>query len=270
MKSPHSFTTLLLFMVIVSSTMLSSCDKEELVGFKGTVVNPKGEPVVKAQIQLFNSPEDWLTGLNVVAVASSDLVGEFEFTTLLNTGEYYIFIEKYDSSNWEIRQVEQGIYPTITLPDESGSTHTIDYNNMSLMASTNWELTNVHREYTKPGETVVQWQSIWASINNCRRDNYITFGKDLSMRISEGNSICRGTDRNILGSFVPPLIFNSSSCTNLPNTTQDVKEFEFEGWAYMKAHEAKMYLACSQSVGQMYVYYKGDDGMMMLDVYSRR
>ena len=260
-----------IFILIFTAFIGTSCSKnEELVGLKGTVVNVDNKPISLAKVELFKSSNDWLTGHNVVAIAQSDLIGEFEFQDVLEAGEYYIFIEKYDTSNWEIRDVEQGIYPKITIPENNNQKYVIDYNNMSLMANTRWELTNVHREYTKPGEIAVEWQSIWTGINNCRRDNSITFTKDLKMLISEGQTVCKGESFEIEGTFVPPIILGSNSCIKLPNTSQNVKEFEFSNWPEMEQVNAKMYLACNQSVGQLYIYYKGNDGLMVLEVYSRR
>ena len=263
----QNFIFILLMFIMVST----SCSKQnELVGLTGTVVDVNNKPISLAKVELFKSANDWLTGHNMVASSKSNLIGEFEFEDLLEPGEYYIFIEKYDSSNWEIRSVERGIYPKITIPDNDNERYVIDYNNMSLMANTQWELTNVHQEYTKPGEIAIEWQSIWTSINNCRRDNSITFTKDLNMIFSEGQIVCKGVSPNNDGTFVPPIIFGVNSCTTLPNTTQDVKEFEFSGWPLMEQNGARMYLACNASVGQLYIHYKGENGLMMLDVYSRR
>lgn len=271
MKTFHPHKYVLLLLLVYVTVALSSCKKDSgLHSYSGYVVNPDNKPVAKASIQIFKTPEDWLTGLNAVATLRSDLAGYFESDKIFESGDYYVFVEKLDSSNWEIRQVEKGVYPKISIPSSNGNSLTIDFNNMSLMASTEWVLTNVHREYTKPPHTAIEWQSIWSSVNNCRRDNAIYFNKDLSMRISEGNIICSKQERNILASFVPPLIFSSNSCVNLPNTSQDVKEFEYHNWPEMKAKDGKMFLACNQNVGQLYIYYRGNDGKMMLDVYSRR
>lgn len=251
--------------------LASSCNKkEELYSYQGTVVSPDNKVVVSATIQIFETPEDWLTGHNVIATMQSDRAGYFESEKVFESGDYYIFIEKYDSSNWEIRQVEQGIYPKVSIPSDEGKRYVVDYNNMSLMASTKWVLTNMHKEYTKPGATAIEWQSIWSSVNNCKRDNSISFNRDLSMIVSEGNTVCSGEERTIVGDFVPPLIMSSNSCTQLPNTAQDVKEFEYSNWPEMEAKGGKMYLACNQNIGQMYILYKATSGLMVLEVYSRR
>ncbi len=261
----------LLFLAAISTLLtFSSCSKkEELVAFKGAVVNASNRSVAGARVQIFNSAEDWLTGHNVVATMTTDVFGQFETQPIYDAGEYYIFIEKYDTSNWEIRKVEQGIYPKLTMPEEAGSTHMVDYNNMSTMANTSWKLTNIHREFTKPGATAKEWQSIWGGANNCKRDNAIYFNKDLSMRISEGDFVCSGEERNIIGTFIPPLIFNSSSCQNLPLTAIAVKEFEFSGWPKMEARNANMYLTCSNSNPEVYVHYVNDNNLQVLEVYSR-
>ncbi|MGB0391810.1 MAG: hypothetical protein ACPGD5_09580 [Salibacteraceae bacterium] len=270
MKIARFHTYYLITMSLLMVASLSSCSKKtELVAFKGTVVNAKNQKVVGASVQIFNSAEDWLTGHNIVANLSTDTYGYFESEKIYESGEYYIFIEKYDTSNWEIRKVEQGIYPKITIPEDEGLTHTIDFNNMSLMASTNWKLTNIHREYTKPGATAVEWQSIWTGVNNCMRDNELIFNKDLSFRFSEGIFICNNNDRNTIGTFIPPIIFSEQSCINLPHTSQSVKEFEYSGWPIMEARDAKMYMACNRSVGQIYIHYTGTDGLEVLEVYSR-
>jgi len=271
MKTPLLNKGFIVILLALLTVGISSCSKnDELTSFEGVVVNPNGDYVVNATIKVFQDPEDWLTGHNVIATMQSDLVGHFESAKIFDAGEYYIFVEKYDSSNWEIRSVEQGVYPTVSIPGDPGTRYTVDYNNMSLLASTNWVLTNVHREYTKPGSSVKEWQSIWSSVNNCRRDNSIVFNKDLSMRVSEGDIVCSGEVRNILGTFVPPLIFSANSCKNLPYTSQGVKEFEFDGWPQIQSRGGKMYMDCNQSIGQIYVNYTGDDGLMRLDVYSRR
>lgn len=271
MKTVHLHTNILIAFFALFTLLLGSCQKKsELHSYSGYVVNPENKPVVNATIKVFKTPEDWLTGLNQVATMRSDLVGYFESDKIFESGDYYVFIEKLDSSNWEIREVEKGVYPKVSIPSSSGNTEVINFNNMSLMANTKWELTNVHREYTKPNHTAIEWQSIWSNVNNCRRDNAIYFNKDLSMRISEGDIVCSKQERNILANFIPPIIFNSNSCTNLPNTSQNVKEFEYYNWPELKAKDGKMFMACNSNVGQLYIYYKSDDGRMMLDVYSRR
>lgn len=250
---------------------LSSCSKkDDLVAFKGYVVNADNRSVPVATVEIFRTAEDWLTGHNVVAKLSTDNAGYFESEKIYEPGDYFIFIEKYDTSNWEIRQVEKGIFPKIAAPGDENKVHTIDYNNMSAMASTSWILTNVHKEYTKPGATAVEWQSIWTGVNNCVRDNEIFFNKDLTMRVYEGRTICKGKERNVVGTFVPPIIFNANSCMDLPNTSQAVKEFEYWGWPEMEARDAKMYLSCNSSVGQVYIYYTGNDGLDILEVYTRK
>tara|TARA_R110002050_G_scaffold109799_4_gene221535 strand:- start:39389 stop:40207 length:819 start_codon:yes stop_codon:yes gene_type:complete len=272
MNSAHLYYQLksVIYIALIA-VLASSCNrKPELFAYTGTVVNPDNEVVVGATIQIFESPEDWLTGHNVIATMNSDKAGYFESEKIFESGDYYIFVEKLDSSNWEIRKVEQGIYPKVSIPSDANKQYVVDFNNMSLMANTNWVLTNVHREYTKPGETAIEWQSIWSSVSYCKRDNYITFNKDLTMLISEGKSICSGRQQTVIADFVPPIIFGMNSCTNLPNTSQDVKEFEYSNWPEMKAKEGRMFLSCNQSIGQMYILYKATTGLMVLEVYSRR
>ncbi len=248
----------------------SSCNKkEESVAFTGNVVSVDNTQISGAKVEIFRNAEDWLTGLNVLTTMVTDLSGRFESEAIYEAGEYYIFIEKYDSSNWEIRKVEQGIYPQITVPEETDLTHTIEFNNMSAMAETAWKLTNVHREFTKPGATAVEWQSIWSGINNCKRDNQLFFNKDLSMRFSEGATVCRGNATEIIGTFVPPMIFNILGCETLPFTKIPVKQFEYSNWPEMEAKGAKMYLSCNSSVGQTYILYTGDNGLKVLEVYTR-
>ena len=115
----------------------------------------------------------------------------------------------------------------------------------------------------------MEWHSQWTVTNNCFKDNKIYFGKDLSMTISEGKTICSGTAPNIIGSFIPPIIFTSWNCQKLPNSSQNVKEFEFSGWSEMEAKNAKMFVSCNESMGLIYLYYQGSGNKMMLNVYSQ-
>lgn len=256
--------------ILLMGTMLSSCNKQdEMLRFEGRVVNEDNEPVSGAVVEVFSTAEDWLTGHNVVVTMRSNYDGDFKSDAIYEQGDYYIFIEKYDTSNWNIRDVEVGRYPTISLPSDKRD-HLVEYNSMAAMSNTEWLLTNIHQEYSKPGETAVEWQSIWTSSNNCVRDNRIYFQKDLNMRISEGNIVCGNKEMNIVATFVPPIIFSMSSCEKLPNTSEDVKEFEYSGWPYMENREGKMYMSCNEAVGQLYVYYRADSGKMTLEVYSRQ
>ena len=266
-----SFKTVFLFFFLLHALLFSSCSKkDDFQAFKGTVVNATGQNVPDARVQIFNTPEDWLTGHNVVASFRTDASGYFESSAIYEAGEYYIFIEKYDTSNWEIRKVEQGLYPKISIPEDINKTHIIDYNNMSNMAGTSWLLTNIHKEYTKPGATAKEWQSIWTGVNNCVRDNELFFNKDLTLRVYEGNTVCKNKQKNIIASFVPPIIIDPNGCSNLPYTAQGVKEFSYSDWPEMEAKNAKMYISCNSSVGQVYILYTGNDDLQVLEVYSRR
>jgi hypothetical protein len=248
---------------------MTSCSKEEHYEVKGTVLDLNSAPVISAKVQIFKNPEDWLTGHNVIATMQSDMLGEFVSPKIFEAGDYYIFVEKYDTSNWNIRDVERGVFPKITLPLENGTTQIVEQNNMRLLANTNWKLTNILREFTKPDVGTIQWNSTWSTSNNCEKDNELYFGKDLTLRVSEGNYICAGTERNTLGSFVPPMIFTSLGCEQLLHTSQKVKPFEYSNWPEMETKQGKMYLACDQSVGQLYVIYKNTPTTKKLLVYSK-
>lgn len=261
-----------LFFLSILSLLLgtvTSCKKEEMIAFTGSVVSVNNTQIAGATVEIFKNSEDWLTGQNVVATLTTDLAGRFESAAIFEPGQYYIFIEKRDSSNWELQQVEQGIYPQLNLPEDEELIHTIEFNNMSAMSQTSWKLTNVLREYTKPGATATEWQSIWSSINNCKRDDKMVFNKDLSMKFSEGTTICQENEGDVIANFVPPLIFDVQGCETLPFTKVGVKEFNYSNWPEMEAKGAKMYLSCDQSVGQTYIYYMGDNDLMVLEVYSR-
>ncbi len=255
---------------ILLLTTLTSCRKEtDLYAFEGNVYNTNNEPVVSAKVQVFKSPDDWLTGHNVLLTMKSDMVGHFESAKAYEAGEYYIFVEKYDTSNWDIRDVEKGIYPKVILPKDGGIRQVIEPNTIALLANTKWKIINVLEEYTMSGQTAIQWRSNWSNIVSCKKDNTLEFGKDLSLKIGEGPAVCVNTQETISGSFVPPLIFSSIGCEKLANTSQKVKQFEFSGWDYMERRNAKMYLACDLSIGQIYIYFNGENGKVLLHVYSR-
>lgn len=255
--------------LLVIPIFISSCKKDEMYQIKGKVLSIENVPVVSSTIQIFKNPEDWLTGHNVLATMNSDMVGEFESSKIFEAGDYYIFVEKYDTSNWNIRDVERGIYPKITLPLDDGTNQIVEQNNMRLLANSNWKLTNILIEHSKPNLGTIQWNSTWISGNNCEKDNSLHFGKDLSLRVSEGEYICSGEDRNILGTFVPPMIFNTHGCQKLLHTSQKVKPFEYEGWEAMKDKNGEMFLACDQSVGQLYLIYNATPSKKKLLVYSQ-
>jgi hypothetical protein len=267
----HFFHRVKLFVLTVLTILtVTSCSKDEKFKYEGTVVNINNEPVVSAKIQIFESAQDWLTGRNVIATMTSDKVGYFKSGKIFEAGDYFIFVEKLDSSNWVYRDVEQGIYPKVSIPEDGGKSYTVEFNNMALLARTNWVLTNLHKEYTKPGATAVEWQSIWTSVNNCRRDNYIKFNSDLTMTVSEGKSVCSGKKAEVEARFIPPMIMGKLSCSTLPNSSQDVKEFEYFDWPELKAKNGKMFLDCNQSIGQLYIMYTDSKGLTVLEVYTRR
>ncbi len=257
------------YLMLGLSFMLFSCEKrEELYAFKGTVTDIHDQPVAHAKIQVFHTSNDWLTGLNEVARFQSDLSGRYASRKIYESGSYFLFIEKYDSSNWEYREVERGVYPTVTLPIAGYPTQIIQHNSMSLLANTQWKISNVLLEYSVSGSAIKEWRSTWAETNNCKKDNTLHFGKDLSMRIGEGNLVCLGKSQNILGSFVPPLIFTHWSCEKLLHTSQKVKNFEYANWPEMETKNGQMYLACNRSVGQLYVICKESPECKKLYVYS--
>ncbi|MFT4753803.1 MAG: hypothetical protein ACI85Q_001351 [Salibacteraceae bacterium] len=259
-----------IFLFFLSIFFITACSKTELHSFTGTVLDNEQRPVINAIVKVFETPQDWLTGHNVVTTMSTNLVGKFESSTTYESGDYFIFIEKLDTTNWNIRDVEKGIYPQISLPQDNEYRETIEHNNMGLLANTNWELTNILTEYTRPNTGTKQWLSIWSTTNNCEKDNMLHYGKDLTLRINEGNAICSGNERNILGSFIPPLIFTTYSCDQLIHTSQEVKQFEFSGWPKMNNRNGEMFLACDQSIGQLYVTYNKSAESKRLLVYSRK
>ena len=256
-------------LLLVIPIFLTSCSKDQLYEVKGTVVDVNNTPVVNAKIQIFNTSEDWLTGRNVVTTLTSDVIGEFKSAKVFEKGQYYMFIEKYDTSNWNINEVEQGVYPQINIPIEDASTHVIEYNNISLLANTNWKLTNTLREYKKTNMSAIEWRSTWSSARPCIRDNSLHFGKDLSFRMSEGNVVCSGKTENTLGTFVPPIIFSSMSCQNLIHTSQKVKTFTYDGLDNLSSKNAEIFVSCEQSVGQLYILYDVSANQKGLEVYSK-
>ena len=258
------------YTVIFTSLFITGCSKTEKYEVTGTVLDMQNNPVVSAKIEIFQTPEDWLTGHNVLATMSSDLLGDFDSPVMFDEGTYYIFVQKHDTSNWNIRDVENGKYPTITLPLEGKTIQPVEPNNMGLLANTSWKLTNSLEEYQLSGTQTKQWRSVWDKTNNCEKDNSLHFGKDLRLRISEGDLVCKDKERNILGSFVPPIIFTKYSCENLLFTSQKVKPFTFEGWEAMENKQAEMFLACDQGLGQMYIVYQITPNKKGLKVYSRR
>lgn len=270
MKTLPQLSVLIWVALFLLSSPFSSCNKQEdLYSFKGRVINANQEPVHNATIEIFATADDWLTGLNAVTRIKSDYDGYFESSESYTSGSYYIFIDKYDTSNWDIRSVENGQYPKVTIPSEPKD-YLIEYNNISLLANTVWLLTNRHQEFTQPGQNATEWRSKWTSVNNCIKDNKIFFYKDLTMRISEGTTVCNNAEENIEGTFVPPIIFSATSCENLHNTSVRVKEFLYYGWPEMENKSGHMYLACDQNTGQLFIYYTGENGKKYLDVYSRQ
>ena len=256
--------------VIILSAITFSCNKNpDLHAFDGYVYNLNKEPVIDAQVQIFKSPQDWLTGHHIVTTMTTDRYGHFYSSPNYEEGDYFIFIEKYDTSNWDIRNVENGIYPKITLPTNGSITQTVESNNMSLLANTRWTLSNTLIEYTEQGHTAIEWHSTWHAENNCIKDNQLIFGKDLSMRVYEGNTVCKNQARNVIGKFVPPIIFTSLSCDKLMHTTQNVKQFVFPGWPEMEQKKAEIFLDCDQSLGQIYLIFNSSSEKKTLHVYNR-
>ncbi|MFT4753073.1 MAG: hypothetical protein ACI85Q_000609 [Salibacteraceae bacterium] len=257
------------FIINLLLCSLFSCAKTELYGVSGIVVDEYGNSVSNATIEIFTRPEDWLTGQNVLVTMVSDRNGDFESSKIYESGSFYIFVKKLDSSNWNIRDVEQAIYPQIELPLSNKTVQVITRNNMSLLANSEWEITNVLLEYSNGDNNVTEWQSIWESTNNCIKDNSLHFGKDLSVRFCEGTYMCMGSNINELGVFVPPMIFSSMGCTNLIHTNQKVKPFEISGWTEMEGKDAVIYLDCDLGLNQIYLIYKHTPSTKRLHVYSR-
>lgn len=265
-QTQKKIVTFCLLSIILS---FFSCNKQELYKIEGTVLDLTGKPVNKASIEIFKTPNDWLTGHNVVATMKSDLNGEFSSSPIFEGGDYYIFVEKYDTTNWNIRDVEKGVYPIIHLPLESPTIQPVEASNMGLLANTAWKISNTMEEYTKSGSSSSEWKSTWSNQNNCIRDNTLFFGKDLKMIIDEGDIVCRNTPETIEGSFLPPVIFTEISCETLLHTSQKVKPFEFYGWEELTSKNGTMYVSCNSSSGQLYITYNINQSKKALVVYTR-
>jgi hypothetical protein len=103
MKTIPSFKLFFTAIMLLSIIGISSCKKNDnLVAFTGNVVNAENKIVSAASIEVYRTAEDWLTGHNVVAKMTTDAGGYFESAAIYEPGDYFIFIEKYDTSNWEI------------------------------------------------------------------------------------------------------------------------------------------------------------------------
>ena len=267
-RTPPIFKLLVAF-IIIGATFYSCQRKNDTYAFEGTVLNINGDPVVDAKVEVFTTPHDWLTGHNVIASMTTNLRGNYKSNPIYEEGKYYLFIEKYDSSNWEIRDVERSIYPSVNLPLDGPIKSVIEQSNMSLLANTKWKITNILKEFSRNNHQDVEWISNWSKLNNCDKDNQLFFGKDLSLRIYEGNSICSGKKENILTTYVPPIIFSDLGCESLTNSTQKVKEFEVENWEGLEYINAKFYLDCNQSLGQLYIIFENGNGGLELHVYKK-
>jgi hypothetical protein len=268
--SPGHIFSFLLF--VFGITVLSSCSKQEedMYAFSGVVYNAKNEPVKGAEVEIYPTSNDWLTGHNMVVRLTTNEFGAYQSNKAYPAGTYYIFIEKIDSTNWNIREVEQGNYPSVTLPqNNSNMENVIDYSSMSVIANTKWILVNQMVEYSKPGNSVKEWQNVWSQTNNCMKDNAIIFDNTTKFLKSEGQYICKGEQQNERVQFTPPLFLSSLTCENLPNTGVLVKEMEYYDWPEFEQKDGHIYMACDRSIGQLFFYYLNDNNQRVLEVYSR-
>ena len=260
---------LLITIPLFFSILLGSCKKEELYAFKGTVLNKEKKPVVNANVVVFNSTEDWLSGKNAIAKMSTNILGEFKSSNSFNEGDYYIFIDKKDTTNWNVEEIKLSVYPKISLPSNESYQQVINHSNINVFVNTKWKLSNILKEYVKSGKENLQWVSIWAKTYPCNKDNTLSFGKDLSLYISEGSLIC-DNEKDITATYTPPTgTFVAVTCEHLLHTFQTVKRVGFDGWPQIKAKNGEMFITCDQTIGQLYVIYDETPTLKKLLVYSR-
>lgn len=267
--SPTVFSVILGFVLMTIPVIFNSCSKDELYNIEGTVLDITGNPVVNAKIQIFKNTDDWLMGKNNLATMNSDLLGEFKSSKIFEEGDYYIFVEKNDTSNWNINNIEQGVYPIISVPLENRTIQSIEPSNIRLLANTSWKISNTLEEYHKNGSSSSEWKSNWTVYNNCEKDNLLHFSKDLTMRIDEGQTLCQNIPKEINGTFAPPIIFTSQDCEQLLHSSQSVKPFEYEGWDELKELNGEMLISCNQSLGYLYILYDISPSKKGLKVYIK-
>lgn len=266
-KLQHITWGLLVMLLIFSA---SCSKKEEQYAFSGVVVNTQGEPVAGARVDIFPTPEDWMTGHNKIKTLTTDANGTYQSLDIYDAGDYYVFVKKADSTNWSVSDIDAGNFPKVTLPQSNPSHRSvIDYTSMSVIANTTWKLVNVMQEYSKPGSAVKEWQNVWNSVNNCMKDNEIIFDNTTKFLKSEGQYVCRSADENNLVRFIPPLILSQLSCINLPYTGVLVKEMDYFDWPEFENRDGHIYMGCDRAAGQLFLYYLNENNQRTLEVYSR-
>lgn len=252
--------------------IISSCskNKEQLHAFSGIVYNAKSEPVEGARVNIYPTSNDWLTGHNKLKTLITNADGRYQSVAQFEAGDYYVFIEKVDSTNWSVAEIENGNFPKVTLPQANSNMESIiDYTSMSIIANTNWKLVNVMEEYSKPGQSVKEWRNVWSITNNCMKDNEIRFDNTTKFLKTEGQYVCKWNSDDERVQFTPPLILSTLSCSNLPLTGVLVKEMEYYQWPDFEEKDGHIYMACDRSVGQLFLYFLDDNNKRVMEVYSR-
>jgi hypothetical protein len=136
----------------------------------------------RASYTLYASFEDWKAGANALVSGSAEIPVEITNPNLVDGVRYYYDLVIGDEDNWfggNVFANSENNYSFI---------YRIDGNN-ALAPKLYSGRNDVLGDYLLT-DMITDGGSIWANVDDCYKDNFLTIGKDFSMLISEGAVAC--------------------------------------------------------------------------------
>lgn len=173
-----------------------SCNKEHpKTTFDLTVNNGTGVPVAGATLRIFASESDYFSGI-VKETFTTDNNGVFSTTSSeYQDKQFYAEAEKNGILSWPATAVK-GQGNIIKLSN--------DYSFYNDLVGKQWKLSNV----------TIDGASVWNSVSDCSKDDYIIFQKNLKTIYNQAANVCAGASATIETTFYLPSSKNEINAFN--------------------------------------------------------
>lgn len=177
----------------------------------------------KASYTIYSSFEDWKAGANALVSGTADVPAEIVNPDLKDGVMYYYDLVIGDEDNWFGGNVFANSQSNFSF------TYQIDGNN-SLVPKLYSGRNDVLGTYVLT-DMITDGGSIWANVDECYQDNFISIGKDFSILISEGSDVCAGkTDGNY--------DFYYANCVT--GAAETLEDYESD-WLAATAHQSMVF-----------------------------
>jgi hypothetical protein len=142
-----------------------------------------GVPVSGATVKAYNSAQNWIDGNAPIKTFTVDSKGMFESNDVFSTNAVF-YSESGAMNNWPVFLSAQ-LNNDPNIPNRYSG-------NATLFNTLMQDFITVSGKTFLLSDVLVNGVSVFASVDACSKDNYVTLTKDAKIIYNEGASVCAG------------------------------------------------------------------------------